>query len=161
MLTHPRFAGVFEVVIPILIASALVLVVFQPRISAWVTARREGDPREGGPLLRAGIGVTGLYGGYFGAAQGVGLFALLGTALPEDLKALNGLRNLLAGTANGTASVIFLAFADVRLLPALLLAAGSTAGGLLGAVVGKRLPEPVLRGLVVVVGIAAILRVVL
>lgn len=161
LLTLP--GGAFRVIVPVLIAMALVLVVLQPRISRAVLERREraGGAGDGpqGPLLRGLIGVAGVYGGYFGAAQGVLLFALLGTAIPEDVQRVNALRNLLAGTANGTAAIVFLIAADVQLLAALLIALGAMGGGLLGARIGKQLPDAALRALVVVVGLVAIVRV--
>ena len=148
----------FEVVVPVLIAGALVLVVFQPRISAAVAERRRPGRPDGGPALRAGIFATGVYGGYFGAAQGVLLFALLGASLPDDAQHVSALRNLLAGTANAVAAVVFVAVADVAWLPALLLACGAAAGGVLGARVGRRLEPRVLRGVVLAVGLLAIAR---
>ena len=99
-----------------------------------------------------------IYGGYFGAAQGVILLALTGIAIPEDLQRLNALKNVLAALVNGVAAVIFIFFASVAWLPAVLLAVGSAAGGQLGAKVGRRLSPAVLRGLIVVVGIAAIVQ---
>jgi hypothetical protein len=160
LLSLPESA--FEVVVPVLIAGALVLVAFQPRISAWVQARRRpGRPRGGGQLLRGGIFATGVYGGYFGAAQGILLFALLGTALPDDLQHANALRNLLAGTANGVAAVVFVFAADVAWWAALLLAIGAATGGVVGARVGRRLSPAALRGVVVAVGLSAIARLVL
>ena len=112
----------------------------------------------GGPLLWTGVFGTGIYGGYFGAAQGVILLALTGIAIPEDLQRLNALKNVLAALVNGVAAVIFIFFASVAWLPAVLLAVGSAAGGQLGAKVGRRLSPAVLRGLIVVVGIAAIVQ---
>jgi uncharacterized membrane protein YfcA len=101
---------------------------------------------------------TGVYGGYFGAAQGVILMAICGIALPEDLQRLNALKNVLAAIVNGVAAVVFIFFASVAWLPALLLAAGSTVGGLLGARIGRSLSPAVLRGVIVVVGAAAIVQ---
>jgi uncharacterized membrane protein YfcA len=151
----------FEVVVPVLIGGALVLVALQPRISAAVEARRRPDRPRGGRFLRAGIFATGVYGGYFGAAQGILLFALLGTAVPDDLQHANALRNLLAGTANGVAAIVFLTVADVAYLAVLLLAAGAAVGGVLGARVGRRLSPKALRIVVIVVGCTAIVRLVL
>lgn len=153
-------SSAFRAVVVVLISGALVLVVFQPRIAAAVLTRRHPSRPDGGPLLRAGITATGVYGGYFGAAQGVLLFALLGSALPDDLQHVNALRNLLAGTANGVAGVLFCIVADVRPLTALVIALGAAAGGVVGARVGRRLSPAVLRGLVVCVGIVAIARVI-
>ena len=152
-------ASAFRVIVPVLIGLALVLVAFQPRISAAILARRGAAGPPDGPGLRAGIGLTGVYGGYFGAAQGVLLFALLGTALPEELQRANALRNLLTGTANGTAAIVFILVADVRPLTALLIAIGATAGGLIGARIGQRLSPTALRAVVVVVGLVAIVQV--
>jgi uncharacterized membrane protein YfcA len=148
----------FEVIVPVLIAGALVLVVLQPRISAAVVARREKVKPHGGALLRLGVFLTGIYGGYFGAGQGILLFAMLGTALPDDLQQANALRNLLAGTANGVAAVVFIAVADVAWEPAVLLALGAAGGGVIGARVGRRLSATAMRAVVVVVGLTAIAR---
>jgi uncharacterized membrane protein YfcA len=151
----------FKKIVPVLIAISLVLIVFQPRISRWATARRETHRPHGGPLLLGGIFGTGVYGGYFGAGQGILLFGALAISLPDDLRELNAVRAVLAGIANAVAAVVFVFAADVAWLPALLIAIGSTAGGLLGAGIGRRLPDPALRATVVVVGIAAILQLVL
>lgn len=156
----------FEVIVPVLIAGALLLVVFQPRVAAWVAGRREArttttvGSAENTVGLRTGIGLTGVYGGYFGAGQGILLFALLGTALPDDMARLQGLRNLLAGTANGIAALVFVLVADISYGAAALVAVGAAAGGVLGARIGRRLSPTTLRALVVVVGIAAILQLV-
>lgn len=159
LLTLPP--GSFKAVVPVLIAIALVLVVLQPRIAAYLTARREEHRPHGGPLVRLGIFAVGIYGGYFGGGQGIVLFALLASSLPGSLLGLNAIRAALAGVANAVAAVVFVFAADVAWLPVALLAAGSTAGGVLGAGIGKRLPDPVLRGAIVVVGLAAIAQLVL
>jgi len=149
-------SAVFDAVVPALIALALVLVVVQPRLARALAARRQEVRPHGGPALWSGVFGTGIYGGYFGAAQGIILLALLGIALPEDLQRLNALKNVLAALINGVAAVVFLCFASVAWQPALLLAVGSTAGGQLGARIGRRLSPAVLRGVIVVVGVAAI-----
>jgi len=153
-------SSAFEAIVPVLIAIALVLVVLQPRLSRAVAAQRERTPPHGGPLLWIGTYLTGIYGGYFGAAQGVILLALEGIAIPEDLQRLNALKNVLAALVNGVAALIFIAVAHVAWLPAVLLAVGSTAGGQLGAKLGRRLSPAVLRGVIVVVGLAAIAKLV-
>lgn len=159
LLTLPP--GSFKAIVPVLIAFALVLVVFQPRIAAYLTARREEHRPHGGPMVRLGIFGVGIYGGYFGGGQGIVLFALLANSLPGSLLSLNAIRAALAGVANGVAAIVFVFAADVAWLPVLLIAAGSTAGGVLGAGIGKRLPDPVLRAVIVAVGLAAIAQLVL
>jgi uncharacterized membrane protein YfcA len=151
---------VFDAVIPVLIALALVLVVLQPRLARALAARRTKVRPHGGPLLWTGVFGTGVYGGYFGAAQGIILLALTGIALPEDMQRLNALKNVLAGLVNGVAAVVFIFFATVAWLPALLIAVGSAVGGQIGARIGRRLSPAVLRGVIVVVGVAAIVQLV-
>ena len=155
-------SAVFDAVVPALIALALVLVVLQPRLSRAIKARRDPARAPGsGPGLLAALVGTGTYGGYFGAGQGIMMFAALATALPDDLPRVNATRNLLAGVNNGVAALVFLAVADVRLGVALLLAVGSVGGGLLGARIARRLSAPVLRAVVVVVGLLAIAQLLL
>jgi uncharacterized membrane protein YfcA len=154
LLTLP--SEVFDAVIPVLIAFALVLVIAQPRLSRLLAERRRRQRPHGGPLLWSGVFGTGVYGGYFGAAQGIILLALTSIALPDDIQRLNAMKNVLAGLVNAVAAVVFVFFAPVAWLPALLLAAGSGCGGVLGARIGRRLSPAVLRGVIVIVGLAAI-----
>ena len=123
-------------------------------------ARRRQDARRGraGPLLSAGVCLSGVYGGYFGAAQGVLVIGLLGSFLDESLQRVNGAKNVLVALVNGTAAIVFILFAHVAWLAVLLIAAGSTIGGLLGARFGRRLPPTVLRVLVVVIGMISAVK---
>jgi uncharacterized protein len=150
-------ASAFDAIVPALIGLALVLVVLQPRLEAALAHRRSGR-EHGGPALRGLVGATGVYGGYFGAAQGILLMSLLGIGLSDGLQRLNALKNLLAGLVNLTAGIVFVIAADVNWGVAALIAAGSIVGGALGARYGRRLPPDALRALIVVVGITAILR---
>ncbi len=154
-------AAAFKAIVPAFIAGALVLTVCQPRITAALS-RREIDlshPRAPATLLA--VYLTGVYGGYFGAAQGIMLLAILGVALDQDLHRTNALKNVLAGLANGTAGLYFAFAAHVDWGVAGLIAGGAIVGGQLGARYGRRLPPDVLRGLIVVVGISAIVQLLL
>ena len=91
-------------------------------------------------------------GSYFGAAQGVILMAVLAILVVDDLQRLNGLKNLIAAVTNGVAAILFIVFAPVAWPPAILIAIGSTIGGQLGAVVGRRLSPFALRSAIIVVG---------
>jgi uncharacterized protein len=103
--------------------------------------------------------VTGIYGGYFGAAQGIMLLAILGLSLPdENLQRVNAVKVVLAGLVNLVAGIVFVFAAHVVWVAALLLAIGSTIGGVLGARYGRRLHPQALRAVIVVVGIVAIVR---
>jgi uncharacterized membrane protein YfcA len=149
--------GAFSAIVPALIVVGLVLVVLQPRISAWVDARHEGARGEFGPWwVWPAIFGTGMYGGYFGAAQGVILMGLLGIGIADTLQRLNGLKNVLAGLVNGVAGLIFVFVADVDWTVVALIAAGSVVGGQIGATVGRRLSPTVLRIVIVVVGLVAL-----
>lgn len=146
--------SVFRHVVPVLILLACVLVVLQPRISERLTLRPDRSPH-GGPVLFVSVFLTGVYGGYFGAAQGVILLSLLGIFLSDHLQRLNATKNVLAFMVNGVAGLVFIAFADVSWEAAGLLAAGSIVGGQVGGALGRRLPASLLRAVIVVVGVAA------
>ena len=151
-------AGVFEVVVPALIIVACVLVVVQPRLSAWVVARGGDRAEHGGPVLIAGVFLAGVYGGYFGAAQGVLVIGLLGVLLTETLQRINAAKNVLVTIVNATAAIVFVIFAHVAWLAVGLIAVGSTAGGLIGARLGRRLPPVALRIIIVIIGIVAAVK---
>ena len=149
----------FDAVVPVLILLGVALVLVQPRVSAAVARRRErrGDVRRDvARWVWPFVALAGVYGGYFGAAQGVILMGLLGIGVADDLQRLNGLKNVLAMLVNGVAAVIFIAVADVDWLVVALVAVGATVGGQLGATIGRRLPSWALRGVIAVVGIAAV-----
>jgi hypothetical protein len=148
----------FKVIVPVLILIACVLVLVQPRLSAWVAARRHDRAGRGSAVLSAGVLVAGAYGGYFGAAQGVLVIGLLGTFLDDSMQRINGAKNVLVTIVNASAAVVFIVFAHVAWLAVLLIAVGSTVGGLLGARFGRRLPPTALRILVVVIGVISAVK---
>jgi len=148
----------FERVVPFLILVACGLVAFQERLSVWLVRHRDRAATRPSPLLVAGVFVTGVYGGYFGAAQGVILIALLGILLKDDLQRLNALKNVLSAAASGAAALLFVVAGPVAWLPALLLAVGAIAGGQLGAALARRLRPDLLRIVIVIVGVLVAVR---
>jgi len=112
----------------------------------------------GGPLLWILVFCTGVYGGYFGAAQGVLLIGLLGVALDDGLQRINAVKNILAALVNGVAAILFICVSHVAWIPALLIAIGSIIGGQVGAKVGRKLPPWGLRAIIIVVGIVALAK---
>jgi uncharacterized membrane protein YfcA len=151
--------GAFTAIVPVLIVLGLVLVVLQPRISRWVAARHEetgGLPHHGTWWVWPSVLLTGVYGGYFGAAQGVLLMAVLGIGVEETLQRLNAVKNVLAAVVNAVAGLIFAVVADVDWWIVLLIGVGSVIGGQLGATLGRRLPGAALRVVIVVVGVVAL-----
>jgi uncharacterized membrane protein YfcA len=158
LLTLP--AGAFKAIVPVFIGIALVLVIVQPRFSRWVTVHRPEGAGSRTPVVVFAVLLTGLYGGYFGAAQGIILLGVLGTALRGSLQEVNAIKNVLAGTANLVAGIVFAAVAHVDWTVALLIACGSIVGGVVGARFGRRLPPPALRAAIVAVGVFAIVKLV-
>ncbi|MFE0606394.1 sulfite exporter TauE/SafE family protein [Streptomyces sp. NPDC058892] len=152
----------FDTIVPVLIGLALVLVILQPRLAAALRRRQEagGDTAhpDGGPLLLGGMLFSSAYGGYFGAAQGVLYLGLMGLLLHDDLQRINAVKNVVAALVNGIAAVFFLFVAEFDWTAVLLIAIGSTIGGQIGAKVGRRLPPNVLRGVIVTVGLLAIVQ---
>ncbi len=104
---------------------------------------------------------AGVYGGYFGAAQGVILLSMLAVFVPDELRRSNALKNVLAGTVNTVAAVVFILVADVDWRAVALIAAGSIVGGAVGAKVGRRIPSTALRIAVVALGLAVAVRLLL
>lgn len=151
-------ASAFREIVPAFLALALVLIVLQPRINRALAARGMHKREHAGAVASAAVFVTGVYGGYFGAAQGILLLGILGLSLNEDLQRINALKVVLAGLANMVAGIVFVIAAHVAWDVAVLIAGGSVIGGYIGAHGGRRLPDGALRALIVVVGIVAIVR---
>jgi uncharacterized protein len=149
----------FNAIVPVLILGGCVLVVLQPTIARRVATRAEsrgGVPEHGALWVWVLVMLTGVYGGYFGAAQGVLLMAVLGIGIQDSLQRLNGTKNVLAGLVNAVAAVVFIAVAEVDWVVAALIAVGAVVGGQVGATVGRRLPPLVLRMVIVTVGLVAV-----
>lgn len=149
----------FDAIVPVLIGLGILLVLLGPAISRRVAARAEargGLPDHGAWWVWPAVAAAGVYGGYFGAAQGVLLMGILGIGVADALQRHNATKNVLALLVNGVAAVVFVLVADVDWAVAGLIAAGSIVGGQLGATVGRRLPPMVLRGVIVVVGLVAL-----
>ncbi|HEX3713115.1 MAG TPA: sulfite exporter TauE/SafE family protein [Trebonia sp.] len=201
-------AGAFKAIVPALIGVALVMVVFQPRLSRWVAARQQtrtaaragsqagpgdagapgdgSDPgggpgsgggvgavtavgtvtavreetalQAGGPVLCVLVFLSGVYGGYFGAAQGVLLLGLMGVAFTDTMQRINAVKVVLAGLVNGIAAVVFVIATHIDWGAAGLIAAGAILGGQIGARIGRKLPPWGLRVLIICVGVAALIK---
>jgi len=155
----------FRAIVPVLILVGLVLVVTGPRINGWAERRRQAGTANAANHERAmqgGVFGAGVYGGYFGAAQGIILMGILGSLSSEPIQRLNGYKNVLATIVNSVAAAVFIIVAPDQIdwLVVLLIAIGSTIGGVIGSTVGRRLPPPVLRGVIVVIGLVAIVKLV-
>ncbi|MFI1201532.1 sulfite exporter TauE/SafE family protein [Streptomyces sp. BHT-5-2] len=158
-------SGAFKAVVPGLIAVALVLVVAQPRLAAAVRARRARNDtaghRDGGCGLITGLLLASVYGGYFGAAQGIIYLSLMGVLLSDDLQRINAIKNVLTALVNAVAAVFFLFVAHFDWTAVALIAVSSALGGQIGARIGRRLPPIALRAVIVAVGLVAIVQLLL
>jgi uncharacterized protein len=155
LLTTP--AEAFEVVVPVLVALASVVLLVRP----WLTGRRPAgsdarglEERDRRPSVSAGVALVTVYGGYFGAAAGVLLLALFGATIPESIARVNALKNLVLGCANTVAAVGFVFFAPVRWTAVLPMAVGFFVGGSLAPSVVRRIPETPLRWAIGLAGLA-------
>ncbi|MEV7397843.1 sulfite exporter TauE/SafE family protein [Aeromicrobium sp. NPDC092404] len=157
--------GAFDAIVPVLIALGLAMVVVGPVVQRR-TARRHAELGTAPPpsrwLLPAGVYALGIYGGYFGAAQGVLLVGLLGVLLTIGLQDLNGVKNVLATIVNAVAAITFMivAWDDIDWRIVGLIGGGSLVGGYLGARIGRRLPPAVLRAVILAIGTLALVKIV-
>ncbi|KWX19729.1 hypothetical protein AWC31_11295 [Mycolicibacterium wolinskyi] len=158
---------VFVAVVPVLLILALILVVIGPRIQAWARRRAEASGQSAEhvssrkmAVLVLGTLAVGVYGGYFTAAQGILLIAVMGALLPESMQRMNAAKNLLSLLVNIVAALAYtiVAFDRISWEAAGLIAVGSLIGGFLGAHYGRRLSPNALRAVIVVVGLIGLYR---
>jgi len=176
-------ASTLDVVVPVLIVVALVMVVFQKRLTAALRARadrrarrraeeaRPAAPEAGGsplrsPALVGSIGAASIYGGYFTAAQGILYLGILGTFTGRSMGSVNSVKNLLSLVVNLAAAVVyviahFVIGAEIVWIATAAIAVGALLGGYFGAHLAKKMPEWLLRGVIVVVALIALVRQVL
>jgi uncharacterized membrane protein YfcA len=155
----------FKAIVPVLIALGLLMVVIGPAVQRRTAAGRGEGPRGllSGVLLTVGIFVLGIYGGYFGAAQGILLIGLMGMILSDGIQRLTAIKNVLATLVNAVAAIVFVIVAQDRIdwSVAGLIASGAFIGGYLGARFGRGLSPRVLRACIVVIGLVALVKILL
>lgn len=147
-------SATFEVVVPWLVAGASLLLLAQPRLQRL----RTGRLAEHRWALRLAVFAVAVYGGYFGAAAGVLMLALLAVGLGETLLRANALKNMAVMVSNAVAALGFAVFGPVRWTAALPLAAGFLVGGWLGPKVARRLPTRLLRVGIAIAGLGLAVR---
>jgi uncharacterized membrane protein YfcA len=128
------------------------------RVVAPVTQAQESAVQIGGPVLWVLVFLSGVYGGYFGAAQGVLLIGLMGVAFTDTMQRINAVKNVMAGLVNGVAALVFVAATHIDWGAAGLIACGAILGGQLGARIGRKLPPWGLRLLIICVGVVALVK---
>ena len=145
----------FATIVPFLILFGVALMLLQPIIIKFHPHLRA---ERLSLTVRLGIFVTGIYGGYFGAAQGVILIGLLTAFAGETLFRANALKNALAGTANLVAGIIFAFIAPVNWAIVVSISIGSMLGAWVGTRYGRKIPANVYRAFISVVGLTAAVK---
>ena len=158
LLTVP--ASAFKVIVVGFIVIALILIVAEPALRRGLDRHRPAPGQHPGRGVLVAVFITGVYGGYFGAAQGILLLGIMSLGLEADLQRINALKVVLVGLVNLVSGLVFICFATVAWAPTGLIAAGALIGGTVGARIGRKLPVSALRALIVVVGVVAIARLV-
>lgn len=158
-----KFPDSFQQVVPFLVLLGVALVLLAPHVQARVKARQAAGAAQKHPdqinALTTGIVLlAGIYGGYFGAGQGVILVGVLGMAISDELVRINALKNVLVTIVNGIAAVIFVIRGNVPWLAAGLIGIGAIVGAQLGARLGRKIPPTVLRRFIAVIGVVAALK---
>ncbi|MPZ94480.1 MAG: TSUP family transporter [Propionibacteriales bacterium] len=138
----------FELVVPWLIALGSLLLLFRNRVQRIHRLRHHRRP-----VLLVSLTLVAVYGGYFGAAAGVLMLAVLCATTVEPLAVSNAVKNIVLGAANSIAAATYALFAPVDWPAALTLAVGALAGSMLGPAVHRRLPAEPLRVVIALAGL--------
>jgi len=142
----------FFKLVPWLLAVATALFTFSRPIVRRI-AKVSGSNRSNQPALITMEFVASIYGGYFGAAIGILLLASMALAGEHDMQRANAQRNFLVCFINGIAAAIFVVSGVVDWTVALIVMAGSIAGGYVGGRIARRIPSEPLRHIVTTAGI--------
>jgi len=149
---------IFARLVPWLLLASAALIAVQPLVNRWLSRHR---PEHGYPAAMFLVPfLVSIYGGYFGAAQGIPYLAAMGLLLPRPVGEINALRILNAMINNALAALTFVALEALHPTGALdfhaavPLGLGSVLGGWAGVRVARRLPGTVLRGFSAAVGVS-------
>jgi uncharacterized membrane protein YfcA len=151
LLTTPSEA--FDVVVPVLVLLASLLLAVQPLITRRLTRNQADGARPDPAWLYLALFLATVYGGYFGGALGVILVGVLGVGL-HRLKLANALKSALSAVTATVTLVVFGIFGPVDWLVVAVAAPASLLGGFLGARVATRIPVAPLRAFIVAFGLA-------
>jgi uncharacterized membrane protein YfcA len=148
-------ADAFEKAVPILIGGGALAIMARRRL---IDDAAVESPHRVGPGVVAGVGVVGIYGGYFGAGAGVMLLALLLFATGDPLPRCNAVKNVVLGLANGIAAVGFAIFGSVRWWVVIPLGVGLLIGGRTGPIIVRRAPAGPLRAVIAIAGLGLAIK---
>jgi uncharacterized protein len=151
-------ASVFTALVPYLVLGGCALLALQPRLQRHVHRLPGAHRQERSPIVHVGSFIAGAYGSYFGAGLGMILLALLALFISDDFQRLNGLKSLLSVFINSIALIAFALFGPVVWSVALVMAPASLVGGRVGGAFARTLRPEMLRGLIVLFGVAVAIR---
>jgi len=146
----------FEKLVPILIGLATALFAFSGNVRGWIVRHGEDPALHSERADRIGLVLlapVSVYAGYFGAGTSIMLLAILSLGPASDFRSVNALKNLLSGATGVVAMIIFIAKGMVAWPPTLALLVGALTGGYVGARIARVVPEPLVRWIVIVVGV--------
>jgi len=144
----------FENVVPFLVLATCALLAAQPAIARWL-GKRSGTRERPGVGALAGQTLVAAYGGYFSAALGVAVLAVLGVFFEDTLQRLNALKALLQLVIGAVSALGYTLVTPVDWVAVAIIAPASMVGGEVGARLAQRVSDRVLRVGIVAYGIAA------
>lgn len=147
-------ARAFDVIVPVLLLFAALLVGAQDVIRTWLFGRKPDSARRAEPWAMLPVALGAVYGGYFGAGLGVIVLAALGIVISDGLIRLNALKQLVSLVVNVAAAIVFVFSERIDWPVAGIMLAGALAGGVIGGKLASKIPARVLRWIVVVLGVA-------
>ena len=140
----------FRALVPWLLIGATALFAAGPAITRWLKARRFQAPA---PVAWAVQFVVAVYGGFFGAGQGIMMLASLGLTEGDDYHRINAMKNLLSVVIAGLAVVVFVSGGVIAWGHGLVMTLAVATGGWSGVALARRVPQPLVRGFVIAVGL--------
>ncbi len=147
----------FMRLVPWLLLVAAIFFALSGPVSRWLERRKSrvaapAEPKRL-PLFFTALAVS-FYVGYFGAGAGFLFMTMLALFGYQDIHAINALKVVANTLANGVAFIIFVVDKQVVWRYCLLAMIVCAIGGYTSASLARKIPQPVLRSLVVVIGLS-------
>ena len=140
----------FRALVPWLLIGATALFAAGPAITRWLKARSFSAPP---PVAWAIQLVVAVYGGFFGAGQGIMMLASLGLTEGDDYHRINAIKVLLSVVIAGLAIVVFASGGAIDWMRGAVMTVSVALGGWLGIAAARRVPQAVVRGFAIAVGV--------
>lgn len=142
----------FRPTVPWLLALATLTFAFSGKIKAWTARFTRTGARYARAVAYLLMGIVAIYGGFFGAGQGIMVLATLAVIEDGDFHRANATKNIICMLAQAVAVILFIWSGLVHWPQALVTIAGAIFGGYFGIVVARKVPEIWVRAVVVAIG---------